>query len=204
MTRTSTILLALTTGVSCFGGIDLTPAITSYTSSGETIQQLIFKHDNGGIEYEPPMGWRFTGDPRQLHLNPRDKQFADAVIEAVPLQKPQPLDEKAVKTLEEQFVASVPPGSQSVAVVQAEQNPMLLDGNQTFAVTVSYQLMGNKFLRSALFVNLPDTQLIFRLTARKDDFEPLQREFRRSISSWHWKEPKRSAQDGPTTASDSR
>ncbi len=186
MIRTSTIFLVLLTGVTCFGGIDLTPSITNYTNSGMTIQQLIFKHDNNRIEYEPPAGWRFRGEPRQLRLNARDKEFAEAVIDAVPLQKPQPLDEKVMKTLEEQFVASVPPGSQSVAVMQAEQNPMLLDGNKTLEVTVSYQLMGQKFLRSALFVNLADTQLVFRLTARQDDFEPLHREFKISISSWHW------------------
>src|SRR5947207_14624433 len=108
MIRTSTIVLLLITGVTCRGGIDLTPSITHYINSGATIQQLIFKHDNSRIEYEPPIGWRFRGEPRQLHLNPRDKEFAEAGLEALPLQKPEPLYERAIEAIEEQAVAKVP------------------------------------------------------------------------------------------------
>lgn len=187
MTRILAIFLVLITNVSCLAGIDLTPLVSEYTNSGATIQQLTFKHDNAKIDYEPPQRWRFRADSKQqLRLTPPEKDFAEAVIDTVPLQSRQPLDDKAIKALKEQFVANVPPGSQFVKVEQELENPLLIDGNRTFQVTVSYQLMGKKFLRSALFVNLPDTQLVFRLTARKDDFEPLQREFRRSISSWHW------------------
>jgi len=63
---------------------------------------------------------------------------------------------------------------------------VLLDGNGSVEITVSYQLMGEKFLRSAIFVNLPHAQLVFRLSARKDDFQPLHRDFKASILSWHW------------------
>lgn len=189
MIRTSTIFLVLITGVTCNGGIDLTPSITHYTNSGMTIQQLVFKHDKQRIEYEPPRGWSFHGSVDRLQLTPPHANFAEAVIQAVPLASPRPLDEKVGKALEQEFIASLPPGSQFVTVVSEEQNPVLLNGNRSFELTVSYQLMGEKFLRSALFVNLADTQLIFRLTARKDDFESLHRGFRISISSWHWHEP---------------
>src|SRR2546430_230591 len=118
MIRTSTIFLGLMTSVTCLGGIDFTPLVSEYTNSGATIQQLIFKHDNNRIEYEPPVRWRFRGEPKQLSLTPPQKEFADAVIEAVPLQKPQPLDDKTMKALEEQFVANVPPGSQFVTLVR--------------------------------------------------------------------------------------
>ena len=93
------------------------------------------------------------------------------------------------KALEQQFITSLPLGSQFAKVEQEMDNPIPLNGNHSFEVTISYQLMGEKFLRSAIFVNLPDTQLVFRFTARKDDFEPLHREFRTSISSWHWLGP---------------
>jgi hypothetical protein len=65
-------------------------------------------------------------------------------------------------------------------------NPVLLGGNASYEVIVSYQSMGEKFFKSTLFVNLRDTQLVFRLTARKDDFQALHREFKVSILSWHW------------------
>jgi hypothetical protein len=176
-------------------GIDLTPAPTEYISEGIKYQKLTFREDQQRVEYDPPPGWSFRGSADRLQLAPTKKRFAEALIEAVPLAGPQPLDEKVGKALEQQFISSLPFGSQFVMVVSEEHNPVLLDGSPTFEVTVAYQLIGEKFLKSALFVILPDTQLIFRLVARKDDFEALHSDFKRSILSWHRVEPKRSTQE---------
>ena len=186
MLRTSTIVLLLITGLTCNGGIDLTPSTSEYTNAGATIQQLIFQHDKQQIEYEPPQGWSFHGSVDHLQLTPPRTNFAEAVIQALPLAAPRPLDEKVTKALEQEFIAGLPPGSQFATMVSEEQNPVLLNGNRSFEMTVSYQLMGEKFLRSAIFVNLLDTQLMFRFTARKNDFESLHQTFRSSILSWHW------------------
>ena len=185
MFRRSTIaLLLFMTALTARGGIDLTPSASEYVAEGIKHQQLIFRHDKRRIEYEPPPGWTLDGGA-QVKLKPPQRNFAEAMIEALPLTKPQALDESATKILQQQFIAALPIGSQFVTLVSAEQNPILLNGNQTFEVTASYQLMGEKFLRSALFVNLPDAQLIFRFTGRKDDFEQLHQIFRTSILSWH-------------------
>jgi len=181
-------LLFLTT-VAGRGGIDLTPSVNEYVAQGIKVQQLTFKEDKRRIEYEPPSGWKFDGGPNQLHLLPPQKNFAEAVVAVAQLNKPQSLDENTIKLLEQQFVANLPAGSQFVKIEEEVPNSVLLDGNAGFEVTVSYQSMGEKFLRSALFVNLRDTQLIFRLSARKDDFQALHREFKASIFSWHWIEP---------------
>ena len=178
-------LLFLTT-VAGRGGIDLTPSVNEYVAQGIKVQQLIFKEDKRRIEYEPPSGWKFDGGPNQLHLLPPQKNFAEAVVAVAQLNKPQSLDENTIKLLEQQFVANLPAGSQFVKIEEEVPNSVLLDGNAGFEVTVSYQSMGEKFLRSALFVNLRDIQLIFRLSARKDDFQALHREFKASIFSWHW------------------
>src|SRR5205823_13766064 len=103
-----------------------------------------------------------------------------------PRSKPQTLDDYTVKLLGQQVIASLPVGSQFAKVDEEIANPVLVAGNASFEVTVSYQSTGEKFFRSALFVNLRDTQLVFRLTARKDDFQALHREFKVSILSWHW------------------
>ena len=187
MLRTSTIsVLVLTTALTARSAIDLTPVATEYVAEGIKYQQLRFRHDKQRIEYEPPRGWTFHGGANQLSLNPPKKNFAEAVIQSGPLAAPQPLGKKAIKAFEQQLIASLPVGSQFVTVMSEEQNTILLDRHPSFEVTVSYQLMGEKFLRSGLFVNLADTQLIFTSTARKDDFEPLHHEFKTSISSWHW------------------
>lgn len=167
------------------GGIDLTPSPTEYVANGMKFQQIIFKDEKQRIEYEPPQGWNFGGGANQLHLKPK-KNFAEAVITVTPLSKPQAFDENARQALREQFIASLPVGSQFTKVEEEVSNPVLLNGNESFEITVSYQSTGEKFFRSALFVNLRDTQLVFRLTARKDDFQALHREFKGSIFSWHW------------------
>ena len=187
--RSSTVAAFIVSAMSAANaGIDLTPSPSEYVAEGMKHQQLTFVQDKQRIEYEPPPSWAFDSSARLVKLIPPQKHFAEATIEAIPLTKPQSLDENIVKTLEQQFVAGLPPGSQFVTLVSAEQNPILLNGNRTLEVTASYQLMGEKFLKSALFINLPDTQLIFRFTARKDDFEALHQIFRTSILSWQWVE----------------
>lgn len=166
-------------------GIDFSPAVTEYVAEGVKFQQLTFQYNKQRIEYEPPHAWIFDGGSTALHLKPPQKSFAEGLIEAEPLSKPQPLDENVRKSLEEKLVANLPSGSQLVKIEQEIESPLLLNGNRTFEVILSYQLMGEKFCRSALFAMLPDVQLTFRFTARKDDFEPLHREFRASILSWH-------------------
>lgn len=189
LTKSTIAVFLMTTVVSARGGIDLTPSVTEYVAEGMKFQQLIFQDEKRRIEYEPPPGWTFHSGANQLSLNPPKKNFAEAVIQSFPLAAPQPLDEKAIKTFEQQFIASLPVGSQFVKIEQEISNSVLLDGNASFEVTVSYQSMGEKFLRSAIFVNLTDTQLMFRFSARKDDFASLHQTFKSSILSWHWTEP---------------
>ena len=187
MLRSIITFAFLTIVLTAKSGIDLTPSATEYIGGGIKYQRLSFRQDKQRIEYNPPPGWSFNGSADRVQLTPPKKNFAEAVIEAVPLAGPEPFDEKTTKALEERFVSSLPSSSQFVAVVSEEQNPVPpLSGNPSFEVKISYQAMGEKFLKSAIFVNLRDTQLIFRLTARKDDFEALHQEFKRSIFSWHW------------------
>lgn len=187
--RSTITLIIPGAAFSAKAGIDLTPAVSEYVAEGAKFQQLTFVHGKQKIQYELPLGWSFEGSPVELRLKPLKKMFAEAIINAAPLIKPQPLDQSTVEALEQHFIAGLPPGSQFVKIERELKNVVALGYNSGFDVTVSYQVMGEKFLRSALFVNLPDTQLIFRFTARKGDFELLQREFRMSIGSWHWLEP---------------
>src|SRR6266568_4275447 len=110
--RSTVSLLLFVTALTARGGIDLTPSVNEYVAQGIKFQQLTFKEDKRRIEYEPPSGWKFDGGPNQLHLVPPQKNFAEAVIAVTPLNKPQPLDENTIKLLEQQFVASLPTGSQ--------------------------------------------------------------------------------------------
>lgn len=184
----------MTVALTCFGGflapgaIDLNPAVSEYTAEGFTFHKLLFKHDKQQIAFEPPRLWsyRFTGDA--LQLLPGNVERAEAAICATALASPQPLDARVIDATRQQFLHSLPAESQAVTVVAEEQNPAL-NNSPSYEITASYQALGEMFVRSTLFVNLPDTQLSFRLTARKVDFDTLYSAFRSSILSWHWINP---------------
>jgi hypothetical protein len=181
--------------------LDLTPTPTEYVAEGITFQRLIFKQtDKTCVSYEPPRGWTCRGGGDLLQLIPGEATRAQASIQALPLAAPQPLDDKSIAILREEFLKSLPLGSQLIKLLNEEQNPVVLDNKLSYAVTASYQILGETFVRSALFINLTDTQLRFTINARQSDFEKLQQNFRRSIFSWQRLDPA-APPPGPRTAS---
>lgn len=175
-------------------GIDLTPTANEYTAEGIKFKQLSFKDGKRRVVYELPLEWSYRGGGSSLQLVPVKAESADASIQVVDITKPQPFDEKLFAALKEQSLRAAPPGAQNATVISEEMNPVRLERGDVYAVTISYQALGQNFHRSTLYVNLPDMQLTFRLTARKADFETLQRAFRSSILSWHWVEPNPAAE----------
>src|SRR5437763_6839441 len=145
----STIPLVIASAAfSAKAGIDLTAALSEYVAEGAKFQQLTFVDGKQKIQYELPLGCSFETSSTELRLKPPRKMFAEAVINATPLAKPQPLDQNAVETLKQRFIASLPPASQFVKIERELQNVVALGHNEGVDVTVSYQLLGEKFLRS--------------------------------------------------------
>jgi hypothetical protein len=174
--------------VSARGRIDLTPSASEYTAEGITFKQLSFRDGKRRIMYELPRQWGYRSDGTSLQLMPPKSGRADASIQVADLSKSQPFDEKLFAALREQSVQAAPPGALNVTLLTEEVNPVRLERGDAYAVTISYQTLGETFVRSTLYVNLSDAQLTFRLTARKAEFETFQRAFRSSILSWHWVE----------------
>src|SRR5437764_2499471 len=145
------LLLGIATfTVSAKAVIDLSPVASEYEGEGIKYTQLAFKDDKRRVLYVPPQGWTWRGSSSQLHLTPPAAFVrADAVIETSLLSAPQPLDEKAVVALRQEFLNRLPPGAQGVKILSEEQSPFLLSGNiQTFEFTATYQLLGEIFIRS--------------------------------------------------------
>ena len=182
------LIMLLTFAVSARGGIDLTPSPSEYTAEGITFKQLSFKDGKRRVVYELPRQWSYRADGTSLHLLPPNSTGADASIQVAGVPKPQPFDETLFASLREQSLRAAPSGAHNVTVLSEELNPVRLERGDVYAVTISYQALGETFVRSAFYVNLPDAQLTFRLTTRKTDFDSLQRAFRSSILSWHWVE----------------
>ncbi|MEY2494855.1 MAG: hypothetical protein QOJ45_1347 [Verrucomicrobiota bacterium] len=181
--------------------IDLTPTPHESTCEGFTFKELLFKDGKREIIYQLPDKWVYRAGGDGVRLTPPEAVRADAIIQASQLSAPGPFNEKSLEAAKKQFLGSLPPGSQMITVVTEEQNPVPFSGNPTYELRVSYQIIGETFVRSALFTNVADTQLCFRLTARKSDFEALHRLFRTSIFSWRWIEQRATPDAGSVTAS---
>jgi hypothetical protein len=168
------------------GAVDLTPTETSREQDGIVFSGLVFHQDGRKITYEPPTGWQYAGAGNQIKFTPPNLAQAQATIEFSPLPAPQNFDDATVKTLQDQAVRSVPNGSLNVAIAAEEKNGWAPNDHQSYEVTVSYEAYGHAFVASTLFLNLPDTQLRFRVVANKADFEKVHKLFRGSLYSWQW------------------
>ena len=170
--------------VSAKAALDLAPVPSEYDGEGVKYTRLAFKDDKRQVLYVPPLNWSYRGSSSQLRLTPPSTfTRTDAVIDTVPLAAPQPLDEKAMAAISQQCVSALPPGSQEIKVVSEEFSPLLIAGNiPTYEVTASYQIYGETYVRSVLFANLAETQLRFKLSALKKDFDVLHRQFRKATS----------------------
>lgn len=190
MFRRAPLLLLLAVAInSTNGSIDFTPTVKEYTREGMIYRQVSFKDEKGTITFMPPPGWTLRGAKDRLQLSPPGTKFAEASIEGQPPTAAKAFDEPTLKALEQQVLAEAPSGSQSVKLLKREENPILLEQNLSFEFVITYQALGQNFQRSVIFVRMPTTQLIFRLSAPKAEFEALNQTFRRSITSWHWLEP---------------
>jgi len=185
--KISAALLALALTIPQAGAeIDFTPTETEYSAEGFTYRQVTLKDGEGRVIFTPPHHWVVRGNKDRMQLTSPDKSFAEATIQAVPLSASQPFDEAAERAFEEQVIRAAPPGSQSVQIVKREQNPIVMAQHLSYGVVISYQALGQTFHRSMVFVNCPGAQLILRFTAPKADFDALNADFVRSMTSWQW------------------
>jgi hypothetical protein len=168
------------------GSIDFTPTTNRYMSEGAEYSSVSFKDAERTVSLILPRQWTCRGDASHLQVAPPNQSFAEGVIQAVPTKQNLPFDEATLKALEKQAIDTLPPGSQGASVVRRQENAVILDRNLSYEFVVSYQTLGQTFLRSVIFVNCPTHQLIFRFSAPKTVFENLNKTFRGSICSWEW------------------
>jgi len=164
--------------------LDFTPTVTRYFNEGAEYSNVKFKNDKKTVLITLPRLWECRGNASKLQLLPPDQKFAEGTLEAVPTKSPLRFDEATIKTLEQQALATLPPGSQGAAIVSQQENPVILEQNLSYEFVATYQLLGETFQRSLIYVSCPDTTLVFRFTAPKKAFDVLNRSFRQSLYSW--------------------
>lgn len=168
------------------GAIDFTPTTGERKLEGSVFKQLIFHEEGHAIAYEQPRGWTYSGGGGSIAFAPPGLAQAKAEIQQTPLSGAQKFDAATIKTLQDQVLASLPKEAQQPAIIGEENSPIMINGQPTYEVTIGYTLFGQEYQVSVLFVNLPDTQLRFRVAARKQDFEKVHRLFRGSLCSLQW------------------
>jgi hypothetical protein len=178
------ILAGLFGAASVHAQLQLSPSATEYEFDGARFKALAFP--NGGITaiYQPPNGWEYFGGGDQLTLRPRGKAQAQATITRQPLQQPAAFNDATVQQLAAQSLASAPQGSDGVHLISQAKNSVPVSGKETAGMILSYQLSGQSFTRSILFLNRGKEQLRFQFTAKSEDFQDLNKVFEDSLRTW--------------------
>jgi hypothetical protein len=169
-----------------FARADLTlnPTISEYESDGVKTKILAFPDGTKTVTYQSPRGWDYSGSATQLTLRPPNKSQVEASILRIPLSPPGRFDDESLKKLVSEAIALAPKGSENVSVVSQEKNPVMIEGKETFLITLSYTLYGQKYGRSILFLNREKEQIRSELTCHEADFKELQRLFLASQYTW--------------------
>ena len=147
-------------------------------------KRLAFSDGATTVTYQSPRGWDYSGSSTQMTLRPPNKPQAEATITRVPLPQPGSFDDDSLKKLVSEAIALFPKGSENINVVSQEKNPLMIQGKETFLITVNYTLFGQKYARSILLLNRGKEQMRSQLTCREADFNELHRAFLRSQYTW--------------------
>jgi hypothetical protein len=185
-TRSLTLVLTgLLFVASARADLQFTPKIAQYELDGVKFKHLAFS-DGGGkdITYSPPDGWDYSGSATKLTLRPPNKPHAEAIVTKIALAQSGVFDAESMKNLAAEALASVAQGSTSVALISQEKNPLMIEGKETFLITLAYILHGDKYARSILFLNRGSEQVRCQLTSLEADFKDLQRAFQGSQCTW--------------------
>lgn len=164
--------------------LQLTPSISEYELDGVKLKELAFPDGDKKVLYQQPHGWEYSGSANQLTLRPPNKTQVEATITKTPMAEAGKFDDESVKKLVDEATAGVPKGSQDVTVVSQEKNPLMINRKETLLLILHYNLFGQSYNRSILFVNRDREQIHCQLTSRESDFKELQKAFLSSQFSW--------------------
>jgi hypothetical protein len=170
--------------VSARAELQLTPTLQELAGDGGKFKQLAFSDGDKTVTYQAPIGWDYSGSATQLTLRPPKKPQAEATISKISLSESGKFDEESLKKVVAEAVALAPKGSENVTVISQEKNPLLIDRKETFLVVLGYNLFGQAYNRSVLFLNRGNEQIRFQLVCRQADFKELQKAFLGSQFTW--------------------
>jgi hypothetical protein len=165
--------------------IDFTPRYAESVQDGFSVKRLYFADQAQRIYLSIPNSWRVSGDGQHGTFTPANLTQASVVLENSPISAQIAFDEKGLAAYRKTASESMPPGASEIQSEVERANEVQLNGWTSYELTFSYKSYGQRFTRSVLFINLDrERQIVFRVEARKENFEKLYQQARATLGSW--------------------
>jgi hypothetical protein len=165
--------------------IDFTPRYAESVQDGFPVKRLFFADQAQRIYLSVPNNWRVSGDGQHGTFTPGNLTQASVVLENSHLSAEIPFDEKGLAAYRKAASESMPPGASEIQMEVERANEVQLNGWTSYELTFSYKSYGQRFIRSVLFINLDkERQIVFRVEARKENYDKLYQQARATLGSW--------------------
>lgn len=179
-------LLACALVSSAAFALDLTPQIDTRDLEGVSVPVVRFFDGSRKVIYQPPAGWRITGEAKEVKFIPGERADANARLQLLTRQ-PEMGDLKSLEELEEWVVTLLPADAENIVLQREVESAFTLDTRPSHEYVFTFQRNNLGFTKSITVVDLDDEQrLLLLVTARDDDFKALREEMIASMFSWHW------------------
>ena len=166
------LLVGLSSTPLLLADLDLIPATTVRKLDGVNIPQVLFSDGSQKVSYESPLGWSSSAvSSREIRFQPSQVSQAETTIESIPMADEYQFDERLIKRLKEDLVRRLPKSSTQIQIVSEVNDALLINGHNTYKVTIGYQNYGQMYRTSVLFVNCGRQQLRFRVFAPASGFD---------------------------------
>lgn len=175
-------ILTLTAGA--LAQVDFTPKEAYYLAEATKVPCVSFRDGSNEVLYSQPVGWTLSGGGNKVTMHPPSAAQAEATMRVAPLKQPVlPVTEENAKAYGELIVKDLPQEASKVTIAEAGVSSFSLSKRPIMEVTYSYALYGQQFTSKVLFLPRDKDQIVFQITTRSADFEPLARVFRSSLYS---------------------
>ena len=168
-------------------GVDFTVRTLEREDDGQrkTVNYVATGPDQRAL-IAPPNGWSLTGSPDGLASHPPDDRGGIVTLRSTSLgAEPPAFDPKGLEVYRRRALAEVPPGATDTRIVEERPEPFGLFGWKTHEFVLTWELGGQHWQGSAMFVTLPsrDTMLGTAVGPRAD-FTGLREGLMRLLSNW--------------------
>jgi hypothetical protein len=165
--------------------MDFTPQYAETVQDGIPVKRLYFSDHAQRIYLSVPNGWRVTGNSHGSRFTPESLRQASVILENSALGTKIAFAGESLDPYRKDAAGLLPAGASDVHADFERTGEVAINGWSSFETAFTYNFYGQNFTTSVLFINIDkETQIRLRVTARKEDFEKLYPQARRTVASW--------------------